>query len=187
MPELLHLADNDRVRWLRSYLYTYLELDLSDLARLPDLEAFKRFERLCALRSSGLLVYSELAKDAGISLETARRYLEYLKIFYQVFTLPPFSTNLASQGIKSLKLYGIDVCLVRQLSGFAGEASGEIYETMVVTEIRKWITPLQTQAEMFFYRTRSGLEVDLLVKTPNGILGAEIKHRRKVDLHDCGP
>lgn len=187
MPELLHLADNDRVRWLRSYLYTYLERDLSDLARLPDLEAFKRFQRLCALRSSGLLVYSELAKDAGISLETARRYLEYLKISYQVFTLPPFSTNLTSQVIKSPKLYGIDVGLARQLSGFAGEASGEIYETMVVTEIRKWITTLQTQAEMFFYRTRSGLEVDLLVKTPNGILGAEIKNRREVDLHDCGP
>jgi hypothetical protein len=48
----------------------------------------------------------------------------------------------------------------RVLSGFRGDLSGEIYETMVVSEIIKWMKTVQRQEEIYFYRTRSGLELD---------------------------
>ena len=43
MPALLHLPEEERWKWLRDYEYTYLERDLSDLARLDDLERFRKF------------------------------------------------------------------------------------------------------------------------------------------------
>lgn len=187
MPELLYLNDGDRNVWLRSYEYTYLERDLSDLARLNDLEPFKKFQRLSALRSGQLLTYSDLARDAGVSPDTARRYLEYLRLSYQVFLLSPFSRNLTSQVVKSPKLYWVDIGLLRQLSGFKGETTGELFETMVVSEIYKWIKSMAEEAELFFYRTRSGLEVDLLIQTKQGIIGVEVKCRDNVYLSDCRP
>jgi predicted AAA+ superfamily ATPase len=105
MPGLLGLSEADRLQWLRSYEFTYLERDLADLARLSDLDPFKKFQRLSALRSGQLLSYSELARDAGVSADTARRYLEYLRISYQSILLPPFSRNLTSQVIKTPKIY----------------------------------------------------------------------------------
>lgn len=180
MPALLTLSPGERWEWLKNYNYTYLEKDLGDLARLDDLSPFRKFQRLAALRSATLLNYSELSRDTGISVDSARRYLEYLKLSYQTFTLSPYYRNITSSVIKTPKIYWVDVGILRQLTGFKGEATGEIYETMVVSEFFKWFKTNQIEAELFFYRTRSGMELDLLIEASDGIIGVEIKSRQKV-------
>lgn len=187
MPALLPLSDDERWKWLQDYEYTYLERDLSDLARLDDLAPFTKFQRLSALRSGRLLNYSELSRDASVSVDTARRYLEYLRLSYQVMLLQPYYKNITSSVIKTPKLYWLDIGLLRRLSGQRGEYSGEIYETMVVNEIFKWIKTCQRNVEMFFYRTRSGLELDLLLSTENGFIGIEIKGREVIVPSDFRP
>jgi len=184
MPALLPLLDNERWKWLKDYEYTYLERDLADLARLDDLSPFRKFQKISALRSGMLLNYSKLARDASVSVDMARRYLEYLRISYQVILLQPYYENITSSVVKTPKLYWLDIGLLRQLSGFYGELTGQIYETMVVGELIKWIRTLQKTAEVYFYRTRSGLELDILLKTRAGIIGIEIKSRNKVYRSD---
>jgi hypothetical protein len=137
MPALLHLPESERTKWLRDYEYTYLERDLTDLARLDDLMPFRKFQKLSALRSGQLLNYSEIARDATLSVDTAKRYLEYLRISYQVILLQPFFRNVTSTVIKTPKLYWLDIGLLRTLTGFWGEISGSVYETMIVSEIMK--------------------------------------------------
>jgi hypothetical protein len=51
---------------------------------------------------------------------------------------------------------------------------------MVVGEVIKWIKTMRRDVEVYFYRTRSGMEIDLLLVTQHGIIGAEIKARRSV-------
>jgi predicted AAA+ superfamily ATPase len=184
MPVLLQLTDDERWKWLKDYEYTYLERDLGDLARLDDLVPFHTFQKLSALRSSQLLNYSELARDSGLSVDTARRYIRYLELSYQTILLQPFHRNLTSSVIKTPKLYWLDVGLLRQLSGIRSEFSGEIYETMVVGEILKWLRTTQRYAEIYFYRTRAGMELDLLMQTENGIIGLEIKSRKNYSRTD---
>lgn len=184
MPALLHIPKEERAKWIRDYELTYLERDLADLARLSDLQPFRLFQKLSALRSAQLLNYSELARDAGVSVDTARRYLEYLKLSYQVELLQPYYRNLTSSAIKTPKLYCLDIGIWRQLSGFFGENTGQLYETFVVSEFIKYIKTMQRQVELFFYRTRSGLEIDLLLQMPQGILGIEIKSRSNISPKD---
>lgn len=186
MPALLPLPEKERFTWLKNYTYTYLERDLMDLARLEDLQPFRKFQRLAALRSATLLNYSELARDAGISADTARRYLEYLLISYQTYLLQPFSENLTSSTVKTPKLYWSDIGIWRQLTGFRGEMTGQLFETMVVGEIVKWIRTRQVDAELTFYRTRSGMEVDLLIQTGEDLIGVEIKSRERTAGKDIG-
>jgi predicted AAA+ superfamily ATPase len=186
MPALLALPEEERFTWLKNYTYTYLERDLMDLARMEDLQPFRKFQKLTALRSATLLNYSELARDAGISADTARRYLEYLRISYQTFLLQPFSENLTSSTVKTPKLYWSDVGIWRQLSGFRGEVTGQLFETMVVSEIVKWIRTRQMDAELTFYRTRSGMEVDLLIEAGKDLIGVEIKSRDSTARKDVG-
>lgn len=184
MPALLDLEDIERRQWLKNYGYTYLERDLGDLAKLDDLAPFHKFQKLSALRSAMLLNYSELARDAGLSVDTARRYFEYLKLSYQAFYLQPYYQNITSAVIKTPKMYWVDVGILRQLSGSWEVISGELFETMVVSEIFKLIRTFQLEAEMYFYRTRSARELDLLIETASGITGIEIKSRDKVYQKD---
>jgi predicted AAA+ superfamily ATPase len=185
MPALLHIAESDRQKWIRDYEYTYLERDLADLARLHDLEPFRLFQQLAALRSAHLLNYSELARDSGVSVDTARRYLEYLRLSYQVELLRPYRSNLGSSLVKTPKIYWLDIGLYRSLTQYYGQLQGQLYETLVVSEVVKWKRSLQKQVELYFYRTQSGLEVDLLLKKTNGIIGLEIKSRSEVSKRDC--
>lgn len=186
MPELLRLDEADRLQWLKSYEMTYLERDLGDLVRLHDLEPFKKFQKIAALRSGKLLSYAELSKDAGVSTETARRYLEYLRLSYQAFFLPPYQVNLTSQVVKTPKLYWGDIGLLRQLTGQASVTTGDLFETFVVDELNKWIKTSASELRLFYYRTRSGLEADLLIESSGGLVGAEIKSRAAVDAGDAG-
>lgn len=185
MPELLFLHDQDKAEWLRSFEYTYLERDLQDLARIDDLEPFKTFQRILALRSGQMLSFSELARDSQVSVSTARRYFEYLRLSYQAILLKPFYKNLTSTVVKTPKLYWTDIGLLRQLSGYWGAVNGAFFETLIVSEMYKWINTLGRRAEIYYYRTRSGLEVDLILKTGQGYVGIEIKSRKKVDEHDA--
>lgn len=187
MPALLPLSDDERWKWLKDYEYTYLERDLVDLARLDDLSPFRKFQKLSALRSSRLLNYSEIARDASISVDTARRYLEYLRISYQVILLQPYYKNITSSIVKTPKLYWLDIGLLRQLCGYTGDATGELYETMVIGELIKWIKTVQRNAEVYFYRTRSGLEIDIILQTQYGITGLEVKARKKLAPVDIRP
>jgi uncharacterized protein len=178
MPALLHLPEEERGKWLKDYEYTYLERDLGDLARLSDLMPFRTFQKLSALRSAQLLNYSELGRDAALSADTARRYMQYLSLSYQTILLQPYYENLTSSVVKTPKIYWLDVGLLRQLSGMQSDLSGAIYETMVVGEIIKWLKTVQNDSEVYYYRTRTGMEIDILLRTPHGIIGMEIKNRK---------
>lgn len=188
MPGLLPLNEMRRRQWLKSYEMTYLERDLGDLARLDDLKPFRRFQKLTALRSGHLLSFSELARDAGVAVETARRYMEYLRLSYQAFLIYPFSENLTSQVVKTPKVFWADCGLCRSLTGRTPDApvDGHLFETYIAGELIKLLRTKQLDAQLFYYRTRSGMEVDFLLQTPGGILAVEVKNRKQVDGTDTG-
>ncbi len=185
MPKLLQIKnDLERQKWLKDYEYTYLERDLVDLARLDDLQPFRTLQKVAALRSGHLLNYSELARDTGVKVDTAKRYLQYLQLSYQVILLQPFYRNLTSVAIKTPKIYWLDMGILRSLTSQFGATLGNHFETFVVAEIIKWIKSTQRDCKYYFYRTRSGLEVDILLQTPHGIIGIEIKYRERIYTKD---
>ena len=139
---------------------------------------------LTAKGSGMLLNCSELARDTGIGIDTSRRYLQYLALSYQSFLLQPYYGNLTSSVVKTPKIYWSDIGILRQLTGFRGEITGPLYETMVVSEIIKILKTAQIDSEIYFYRTRSGMELDILLKTRAGFIGMEIKSRQTIANKD---
>jgi predicted AAA+ superfamily ATPase len=118
-------------------------------------------------------------------VSSARRYMEYLRLSYQSILLQPFSENVTSSVIKSPKIYWLDIGILRALTGFWGEAEGSLFETFVVSELYKWLKTSQSDAELFYYRTRSGFEIDVIMRLQGGIMGIEVKKRSNVDAGDC--
>lgn len=160
MPALLALDDADRRQWLQAYGHTYLERDLADLARLDDLSPFREFQRLAALRSGQILSYSELSRDAGIATSTSRRYLQYLKVSYQTFVLPPYHRNLTSTVIKTPKIFWIDLGIMRHLQGYwsaptgSDALSGALFDTFVSIVAIRFNRILQRRLHRFRFQAR---------------------------------
>ncbi|MCC2625022.1 MAG: ATPase [Burkholderiales bacterium] len=184
MPALLELAPQDRWQWLKDYEQTYLERDLRDIANISDLDPFHKLQRIAALRSGKLLNFSELARDVGISVDTVRRYIEYLRMTYQAALLQPFYNNTTKSMVKTPKLYWLDNGIWRYLTGYMGQVTGELFETYVINEIYKLVKTNRLNWELFFYRTTSGSEVDLIISYNQKILGCEIKMRDTIYPQD---
>jgi predicted AAA+ superfamily ATPase len=177
MPELFGLSDDDRRRWLSSYQQTYLERDLVDIVHMRDPVPFRALQQLAMLRTGQMLSYADVARDAKVSPLTARRYVGHLTTSYQFILVPPYHRNLTSSVVKSPKLYCTDMGLLRHGTQQWGQATGAMFDTLVVVEIQKWIATMGVDARLTYYRTRSGLEIDLLITTPEGVLGVEVKNR----------
>ena len=88
-----------------------------------------------------------------------------MRLSYQVLLLQPYSTNLTSRVVKSPKVYWADLGLLRQATRQWETERGELFETAVVVEVHKWVSTLARDVALTFYRTTSGLEVDLIVET----------------------
>ena len=178
------LDDDERERWLRDYQRTYLERDVADLATLRDLEPFVVAERIIAGRSGKLINWSDLARSASISPPTARRFMRYLELSYQVLLLPPFSRNQEKRLAKMAKAHFVDPGVLRSLLNRRGDPSGEEFESAVVAELYKQIRNADLRAELHHLRTHDGREVDLLVELEGGFVAFEIKQSERVSDRD---
>lgn len=172
-------------QWLAGYTATYVERDVRQLLRIGDLVQFQTFLRLCAGRVGQLLNLASLAADVGISQPTAKSWLSVLEASYLAFRLPPFYTNLGKRMTKSPKLYFYDSGLACHLLGIENAQQldthpcrGGIFESWVVSEVTKAFLHRGKRPNLYFYRDRSGLEVDLLIDRGGELSAIEIKSGR---------
>lgn len=181
-PALATGQITERDLFYRSYVQTYLERDVRDLLQVGDLEAFHRFVQACAARTGQLLNYTDLARDCGISVNTARNWLSVLVASFQVYLLPPYHSNLTKRLTKTPKLYFLDTGLSAYLTRWSspqtletGAMSGALFETYAFVEILKsWWHRLQ-EAPFYYFRDKDGREIDLLIATDGHLYPIEIK------------
>jgi hypothetical protein len=173
--------------WFSAYLATYVERDVRQVVNVSDLLAFQSFVRLCAGRVGQLVNFASLGSDCGVSHNTARSWLSVLEASYVVVRLAPWHANLGKRLIKTPKLYFVDTGLLCALLGIraAGQLSqhplrGAVFENWVVTEILKSRLHRSLPADLHFFRSRSGLEVDVLVDSGAALLAAEVKSGRTI-------
>jgi uncharacterized protein len=174
------LSDEERYDWLLNYQRTYLERDVADLAALRDLEPFVLAQKAIANRSGRAINWSDLARTAGIAPGTARRFLRYLELSYQVVALPPYFRNLDKRLTKMPKIHFLDPGVLRTVLGRRGEPTGEEFESAVVAEIYKQVRASGLRADFYCFRTYDGREVDLLLEMEKGFVAFEIKQSARV-------
>ncbi|MYI06555.1 MAG: ATP-binding protein [Gemmatimonadetes bacterium] len=172
----------DPSRWLRSYVATYIERDVRNVANVGNLALFQRFVELCAGRTGQLLNYSSLAGDCGISQPTAKAWLSILEATFIVFRLPAFHASLRKRLVKMPKLYFHDTGLACWLLGIRDPGQlrshplrGPVFETWVVSEIVKHRLNRGETRGLSFYRDRNGAEADLVIEGSDGLVLVEAK------------
>jgi len=130
--------------YFSSYIKTYLERDVRELAAVQDLDAFRRFMVACAARTGQMLNYANIAEEVGKDANTIKNWISILEASGIVYILEPFANSALKRVIKTPKMYFRDTGLVAYLTRWLtpdtlanGAMRGEIFETFVISEILK--------------------------------------------------
>jgi len=173
----------DRLRlWVSSYIQTYLERDVRQLINVHDLHRFEMFINLCAAGHGQTFQAAALARAAGVSQPTIKSWIGVLEAAYTVRLVPPWLRNYGKRLVKAPKLYFLDTALACALTrqpgadaALAGAMGGALFEGLIVCEAIKAFTHTGAKPEVYYWRTRDGMEVDLLLLIGGIILPVEIK------------
>src|SRR5205814_2187439 len=102
-------------------------------------------------------------------------YLNLLETTYQLVRLPAYTVNRTSRLIKTPKVYWSDTALAMTLSA-ENAPRGEHLENLVLTDLLAWRETVAEPAEIMYWRTASGREVDFVIESASGeILAVEVK------------
>ena len=170
-------SDEDARAWLDSFVATYLERDLSFWRGFVP-EAMRRLWRMLAHENGQTVNFTRIASSMGVSDATVRRYVDLLSETFMVDVVPPFAANLKKRLVKSPKVYLADTGIACALLGLASfdEAYGHpgygaLWEQLVLANIRG----RHPDADVSFFRTADGAEVDFVVSKSGRTVAVECK------------
>jgi len=143
---------------------------------------FHRFITACAARTSQMLNYSELSKDVGISVPTAKKWLSILVTSGIVVLVEPYFNNALKRIVKAPNMYFMDTGLCAYLTRWTSRESlevsamsGAFFETFVVSEIIKSYLNSGKRPPVFYYRDFDQKEIDLIIEENGKLQPIEIK------------
>ena len=182
MPELYADENVDWETYYRSYVDTYLQRDIRDLAQVADEMQFYNFMTIVAAHTSKPVIYEELASMAGVSAPTAKKWLSILVSSHIIALVQPYHNNALKRVVKMPLLHFLDTGLAAYLLKWGnpealekGAMSGAFFESYVFSEIYKSYLNAGKEPPVFYYRDRDKKEIDLLLYQ-NGVLSPiEIK------------
>ena len=180
----LHLeSDRDRAVWFDGYVRTYLERDLQGLSAIAALPDFRRLMRAACLRMGQLVNQAELGRDVALPQPTVHRYLNLLETSYLLVRLPAYAVNRTKRLIKSPKVYWGDTGVALHLTQ-EGEPRGAHLENLVLHDLLTWRDSRLDRAEVFYWRTTIGEEVDFVIEAGDRLLPIEVKATARPRLRD---
>ena len=186
------LADNSQIAadLLESYHATYIENEIRRENLVSDIGVFDRFVRLAADENGGVVNFQSKAQVLGLSMPTVKTYYDILKDTFLVHWLPVYSRSLRVRLQKHPKVYFSDAGLARYIAGHRGSlpqgtaSFGQFFEAWVVAEIFKQVEYHALPWTLSHARTQAGLEVDVMIDTPEGTIAVEIKAAEKLNESD---
>lgn len=166
--------------WYRNFIQSYVQRDLPLYGLPADPKTTRQLLQMIASVQGGVLNYSTFAKSLELSVPTIKTYLSFLNNAFLTTQIAPWHTNIKKRLVKSPKLYIRDSGMLHYLTGIhdfeslMGNAKvGNSWEGFVITQIA---SVLESDDELYHYRTQDGAEIDLLVRrNDRWLLAAEIK------------
>ncbi|MEE8197506.1 MAG: ATP-binding protein [Acidiferrobacterales bacterium] len=173
-------SDSDSAVWRENFIRTYLERDIPLLGPRIPAETLRRFWTMLAHGQGSLLNAANLARALAVEGKTVAKYLDLMVDLLLVRRLPPLHANVGKRLVRSPKTYVRDSGIVHTLLRLDDEDSvlghpvaGMSWEGFVIETL---IRAAPDRAQASFYRTATGVEVDLILELPGNRLWAiEIK------------
>lgn len=184
IPALQLKNAKERAIWFDGYVRTYLERDLQNLAAITSLPDFRRLMRAACLRMGQLTNQTEIGRDVALPQATVHRWLNLLETSYLLVRLPAYAVNRTKRLIKAPKIYWGDTGVAMHLAE-TDEPGGAHLENLVLNDLLAWRDARLERAELGYWRTVSGEEVDIVVEVGGRLIPIEIKATTRPRLADA--
>jgi uncharacterized protein len=189
-PEL-YVSDIDVVKYLNDYIRSYIEKEIELSSGITKQAEFHTLLGLLAARTGEIVNFSSLANDSGVRSGTIKEWVSFLERSDFLYLLKPYSNNLNKRLAKSPKLHFFDTGLACRLQGwtipepmFRSSQAGHLFESLVFTELMKFIRNHGKTWQLFYWRTRDGEEIDFLLQKDNETI---IALDAKLGIHSVSP
>lgn len=180
-----HIRPQD---WYPNYIRTYVDRDVRQIKNITDLIVFERFMLLLAGRTGQQLNLSSLAVETGVDTKTIQSWIGVLESSFIIHLLKPHHRNFNKTIVKSPKLYFYDTGLVCSLLGISSAdqlanhpVRGSLFESMVITELIKQRTNAGLPVNLYYWRDKTGHEVDVIIDDAGTLTPIEIKAGKTIN------
>ena len=181
LPPIFQKSRNEKIDILSAYTNTYLREEIQNEGIVRHLGGFSRFLDLAASQSGEILSFSSIARECQLPVPTVQSYYEILEDTLLGFRLEPWRKSLRKRLTGHPKFYFFDLGVInainkRLTAPLDTSSKGRFFEHFIILETRRLLQYHQSEANLFYWRTNHGAEVDLLIEKHGKILGVfEIK------------
>lgn len=174
---------------LRGYSALYLREEVQQEGLVRNLGAFSRFLEAASFSHAQPLNLASVARECQVERKVAEGYLSVLEDLLLAFRVPVFARRARRALAAHPKLFFFDAGVYRSLRPVGPidrpeEVGGAALEGLVAQHLRAWIAYRDSRNDLFYWRSRSGLEVDLVVYGEDGLTAVEVKNSRRVRPED---
>ncbi len=179
-------TSDEYVEELRAYTALYLREEIQNEALTRKIVQFSEFLELIALSNGEEISFQSIAGDCGVSPNSIKNYIQILEDTLLVFHLKPFTKTKKRKAISRSKLYFFDIGVTNSLANRGeildgSELFGKAFEHFILLEVRAFLSYARKNIKMFYWRSTSRFEVDLILDDKWAI---EIKSSKSIyDKH----
>ncbi len=183
------VASEDPAEVLRSYAALYLREEVQMEGLVRNIGNFSRFLEAISFSHASILNVSNVARECEVERKVVEGYVGILEDILLGWHLPIFTKRAKRELVVRPKFYLFDTGVFRSLRpkgplDRVEEIEGQALEGLVAQHLKAWIAYSRDQRELFYWRTRSGAEVDFVVYGSEGLWGVEVKNTRKIHPAD---
>lgn len=174
---------------LKAYIALYMREEVQMEGFVRKLDEFSQFLEMISFSQASILNYSNIARDCHITSHTAERYIQILEDLLLSFRLPVFQKRAKRELIKSEKFYFFDAGVYQSIRPMGPldsthEISGHALETLIAQHLRAWLDYSNKEGKLFYWRARTGLEVDFIIYGQIGFYAIEVKSSSAIRPED---
>lgn len=176
----------DYVEELNAYTALYLKEEIQNEALTRKIVQFSEFLEIMALSNGEEISYQSIAGDCGVSANTIKNYVQVLEDTLVAFQLRAFTKTRKRKAISRSKLYFFDIGVTNSLAHRGeiledSELFGKAFEHFIVLETRAFLSYTRKNNIMYYWRSTSQFEVDLIL---DNLWAIEIKAAKSIgDKH----
>ncbi|MCF8361720.1 MAG: ATP-binding protein [Prolixibacteraceae bacterium] len=183
-PGIIDLPADKKKKKLLTLSGDYLFKDIYKFEQVRNPEVLRKLLKALALQIGNLVSINELASLCSTSTITVERYLDLLEKSFVIFKLGSFSKNLRNELKKSRKYYffdlGIRNALLNNFIPLEERTDiGGMWENFCIAEYMKTIEYAERNANLYFWRTYDGAEIDLIEEYEGKLYAFEFKWNEK--------
>lgn len=178
-------AENDRERYLHSYVKTYLQEEIMQEGLTRNIASFARFLEVASFSVGSIINATSIAQEAMIERKVVDNYFSILEDLMLGYKLPVFTRRAKRRLVAKPKFYFFDTGVYRAVRPAGpldteGELGGAALENLFFQNLLSLNDSLDLKYTFFYYRTVSGTEVDFIAYGPRGFHAFEIKHTENI-------